>query len=109
MSLDDTRRTSCPTEEIPHVDTYRNRRRPDSVLEFVIKWPARRLEMKVSVETDRCVAAGHCVLAAAEVFEQNDDDGVVVLLEDEPGPEHHEAIRQAAILCPAAAIRLSER
>jgi ferredoxin len=69
----------------------------------------KETRMKVSVETDRCVAAGHCVLAAAEVFEQNEDDGVVVLLDAEPGPEHHEAIRQAAILCPAAAIHLSER
>jgi ferredoxin len=64
--------------------------------------------MKVSVDTDKCVAAGHCVLADAEVFDQNEDDGVVKLLDEEPGPEHHDAVRQAAILCPAAAIRLSE-
>ena len=65
--------------------------------------------MKVSVEADKCVAAGHCVVAAADVFDQNEDDGVVIVLDDEPAPEHHDAVRQAAQLCPAAAIRLSER
>jgi ferredoxin len=65
--------------------------------------------MKVSVEADKCVAAGHCVLTAADVFDQNEDDGVVIVLDDEPGPQHHDAVRQAAQLCPAAAIRLSER
>ena len=64
--------------------------------------------MKVSVEADKCVAAGHCVLAAPEVFDQNEEDGVVIVLDDEPDPEFHEAVRQAAQLCPAAAIRLSE-
>jgi ferredoxin len=65
--------------------------------------------MKVSVESDKCVAAGHCVLAAAEVFDQNEDDGVVIVLDDDPDPEHHDAVRQAAQLCPAAVIRLTER
>ncbi|MDT5366149.1 MAG: ferredoxin [Mycobacterium sp.] len=65
--------------------------------------------MRVTVEADKCVAAGHCVLAAADVFDQDEDDGVVIVLDDEPGPEHHAAVRQAAQLCPAAVIRLSER
>jgi ferredoxin len=64
--------------------------------------------MKVSIEADKCVAAGHCVLAAAEVFDQNEEDGVVIVLDEQPGPEHHDAVRQAAQLCPAAVIRLSE-
>ena len=65
--------------------------------------------MKVSVEADKCVSAGHCVLAAADVFDQNEDDGVVIILDDEPAPKHYDAVRQAAQLCPAAVIRLSER
>jgi ferredoxin len=64
--------------------------------------------MKVSVEADKCVAAGHCVLAAAEIFDQDEEDGVVIVLDDEPAPEHHAAVHKAAQLCPAAAIRLSE-
>jgi ferredoxin len=69
----------------------------------------RETPMKVSVEADKCVAAGHCVVAAPDVFDQNEDDGVVIVLDDEPGPEHHDAVRQAAQLCPAAAIRLIEQ
>ena len=64
--------------------------------------------MKVSVEADKCVAAGQCVLLAAEVFDQRDEDGVVVLLDETPGPEHHDAVRESALVCPAAAIHLAE-
>ena len=41
--------------------------------------------MKVTVDQDKCVSSGMCVMNAAEVFDQRDDDGVVVLLVDEPG------------------------
>jgi ferredoxin len=64
--------------------------------------------MKVSVETDKCVAAGQCVLLAPEVFDQREEDGVVVLLDETPAAEHHDAVREAALVCPAAAIHLAE-
>jgi ferredoxin len=64
--------------------------------------------MRVSVEADKCVAAGHCVLAAPEVFDQDEDDGVVIVLDEEPAPEYHDAVQKAVQLCPAAAIRLLE-
>jgi ferredoxin len=63
--------------------------------------------MKVSVEADKCVAAGQCVLLAPDVFDQREEDGVVVLLDETPGPEHHDAVREAALVCPAAAIDLA--
>jgi ferredoxin len=63
--------------------------------------------MKVTVDADRCVASGHCVLAAPEVFDQGEGDGVVILLNDEPGPGQHPAVREAANLCPAAIIHLT--
>ena len=40
--------------------------------------------MKVTVDRDKCVSSGMCVMNAAEVFDQCDDDGVVVLLVDAP-------------------------
>lgn len=64
--------------------------------------------MKVSVEADKCVAAGQCVLLAPDVFDQREEDGVVVLLDETPGPEHHHAVREAALVCPAAAIHLAD-
>ncbi|MER6007824.1 ferredoxin [Nonomuraea angiospora] len=64
--------------------------------------------MKLSVEADKCVAAGQCVLLAPEVFDQREEDGVVVLLDETPAAEQHGTVREAAMVCPAAAILLAE-
>lgn len=64
--------------------------------------------MKVTVDQDKCVSSGQCVLNAAAVFDQRDDDGVVELLIPEPGPEYAEDIRKAAAACPALAIDIEE-
>lgn len=40
--------------------------------------------MKVVVDEDKCVAAGQCVAAAMDVFDQRDEDGIVVLLDENP-------------------------
>jgi ferredoxin len=63
--------------------------------------------MYVEVDVPKCVASGQCVLIAPEVFDQRDDDGMVILLDDSPGPEHHAGVREAALVCPAAAIRFT--
>ena len=60
--------------------------------------------MKIIVDQDGCVASGQCVTAAADVFDQRDEDGSVLLLTDNP-PEHLAAdVHQAAAVCPALAI-----
>ena len=64
--------------------------------------------MKVVVDEEKCCAGGQCVLAAPEVFDQRDEDGIVVLLTGNPGPELHAGVREAAQICPAAAITVSE-
>ncbi|MFC4563385.1 ferredoxin [Nocardiopsis mangrovi] len=61
--------------------------------------------MRMEVDTDRCVASGQCVLIAPELFDQRDEDGTVVLLDDAPAPERAAGAREAAMLCPASAIR----
>ena len=38
-------------------------------------------KFKVSVDTHRCVGAGHCVRIVPEVFDQRESDGIVLLLE----------------------------
>jgi ferredoxin len=64
--------------------------------------------MRVSVDVDACVGAGQCVLAAPDVFDQRDEDGMVVLLLERP-PAHLEAAgRHAALLCPALAIHTTD-
>jgi ferredoxin len=64
--------------------------------------------MHVQVNVPKCVASGQCVLIAPEVFDQRDDDGMVILLDEDPAPEHQAGVREAALVCPAAAIRLTE-
>ncbi|MGI5158489.1 ferredoxin [Microbispora sp. CA-102843] len=64
--------------------------------------------MKVIVDEEKCCGAGQCVLIAPEVFDQRDEDGIVVLLEPEPAEDQHTAVREAAAVCPAAAIQLDE-
>ncbi|MCU1627796.1 MAG: ferredoxin [Pseudonocardia sp.] len=64
--------------------------------------------MRITIDEDRCCAAGQCVLAAPDVFDQRDDDGIVILLDADPGPDQHAAVRDAAAACPAAAIMVEE-
>jgi ferredoxin len=64
--------------------------------------------MKVTVEQDKCVSAGQCVLNAGEVFDQRDDDGVVVLLTENPPPGQAANVHRAAAACPALAIHIEE-
>ncbi|MEV2218337.1 MULTISPECIES: ferredoxin [Nocardia] len=64
--------------------------------------------MKVVIDEDKCVAAGQCVAAAVEVFDQRDEDGIVVLLNEHPSAEQAEDVRQAAAVCPAMAISIEE-
>lgn len=62
---------------------------------------------RVSAERALCVGAGNCVVAASEVFDQ-DDDGIVVVLADEVTGEAAEHARAAVTLCPASALTLRE-
>ena len=64
--------------------------------------------MKITVDEAKCCGAGQCVLIAPEVFDQRDEDGIVILLDGEPAAEQHAAVREAASVCPAAAIVLGE-
>jgi ferredoxin len=64
--------------------------------------------MNVTIDKDKCCGAGTCVLVAPDVFDQGEDDGVVILLDPMPAPELHDAVREAASVCPALAITLSE-
>ena len=64
--------------------------------------------MKLAVDQDKCVSSGQCVLNAGAVFDQRDDDGVVILLNDSPPPEWADFAREAAAACPALAIHIEE-
>jgi ferredoxin len=64
--------------------------------------------MKVTIDTDRCIAAGQCVLSAPDVFDQREEDGLVVLLNPSPSADVAVDVKQAAALCPALAITVED-
>jgi ferredoxin len=64
--------------------------------------------MRVIVDTEKCIASGSCVTADPDVFDQREEDGIVVLLNEHPSAEHLEAVRNAARVCPAMAIVVEE-
>jgi ferredoxin len=63
--------------------------------------------MKVEADRDVCISAGNCVMAAGEVFDQ-DEDGIVVLLVDEVPESEEDHAREAVRLCPSQALRVAE-
>jgi ferredoxin len=64
--------------------------------------------MQVTIDQNKCVAAGQCVLAAGAVFDQREDDGIAFLLDASPPAELHDAVRRAAALCPARAVSIKD-
>jgi ferredoxin len=58
----------------------------------------------VHADRDLCIGAGLCVLTAGAVFDQ-DDDGIVVVLEVEVPAEHADAAARAVASCPSGALR----
>ncbi|WKU48885.1 (4Fe-4S)-binding protein [Streptomyces sp. VNUA116] len=63
--------------------------------------------MRITADTNRCVGAGQCVLTAPQVFDQ-DDDGLVTLLLADPGADEEAKVRLAAGLCPSGAVTVHE-
>lgn len=64
--------------------------------------------MRISIDQSRCIGAGQCVLKAPAVFDQQEEDGLVILLQESPAPEHQAAARIAARVCPAEVIHVHE-
>lgn len=64
--------------------------------------------MRVIVDTSICEAHGDCVLAAPEVFDLDDEDNVVRVLQQEPGEELRDQVEEAEQMCPVSAIRIED-
>ncbi|SDE12129.1 ferredoxin [Glycomyces harbinensis] len=60
--------------------------------------------MRIAADRERCTSSGMCALTAPELFDQDDEDGRVVVLDDAPlGADTGDAA--AAIeLCPSGAL-----
>lgn len=64
--------------------------------------------MKVTVDQPKCVSAGNCVANAPEVFDQDEDDGTVILLDENPPAALTGAVRDAVAACPASVISVDD-
>jgi ferredoxin len=62
----------------------------------------------VELDEPKCVASGQCVVAAPDVFDQREEDGVAVVLDQTPPKELYDEVSEAVAICPAAALRLVE-
>ncbi|MEO8830388.1 ferredoxin [Lapillicoccus sp.] len=62
-------------------------------------------EVRIEVEIDQCVGGGQCVLAAPELFDQDETDGTVILLR-QPEADEFEDAEQAERVCPGRALRV---
>jgi ferredoxin len=63
--------------------------------------------MRISVDREICASAGTCVFTAPDVFDQ-DDEGIVVVLQTEPPTEAEARARKAVDHCPSGALTLVE-
>jgi ferredoxin len=62
--------------------------------------------LKVVVDTSLCIGSGNCAMTAPAVFDQDEEQAVVVLLDDSPPESEREAVKLAVEQCPSAVIRI---
>lgn len=61
--------------------------------------------MKIVADRYVCIGAGLCVGTSDTVFDQ-DDDGIVVVLVEDPEGADADLAREAVSLCPSSALRI---
>jgi ferredoxin len=62
--------------------------------------------MRIEIDTDRCIGAAQCVLAAPGVFTQ-DEEGISELVPGGADSADEELLSDAAHVCPVQAIRVT--
>jgi ferredoxin len=62
--------------------------------------------VRLVADQDVCVGAGMCALTAPDLFEQDADEGLVVVKVDSLGDAELQRARNAVDLCPSGALSL---
>jgi ferredoxin len=62
--------------------------------------------MKIIADLTRCVGAGQCVLTEPALFDQDPEDGTVVVLDDRPAGDLARAAQDAVRVCPSQALSI---
>jgi ferredoxin len=63
--------------------------------------------VRIVIDASKCITAGTCVMTAPDLFDQ-DDEGVVVVLDPLPDDSRIAQARKAANACPAGVIRIED-
>jgi ferredoxin len=63
--------------------------------------------MRIRVDKETCIGSGNCVMALPAVFDQ-DDDGLVTLIDSAPDPALQEQVRGTVRRCPSGAITFED-
>jgi ferredoxin len=63
--------------------------------------------MKITVDFDLCASNAVCMSIVPEIFEVR-DDGYLYVLNEEPGEEFADRVREAVASCPTGAISIEE-
>ncbi|OEJ34115.1 ferredoxin [Streptomyces subrutilus] len=65
--------------------------------------------MKIIANAEKCIGAGQCLFTEPDLFDQDESDGRVVVLNAEPeGELLVRKAREAVYLCPSRALSLAE-
>jgi ferredoxin len=64
------------------------------------------MDIRVTIDTERCEGHGRCVMLAPEVFDQDDDGHGIVVVDSIPS-ELEVSVAQAVASCPEGAISLA--
>ena len=62
--------------------------------------------MKLTADRAICTGAGNCVRLAPDWFDQDEQEGLVVLVDDAPPVDVEQSLRDVVDACPTGAIRL---
>ena len=63
--------------------------------------------MRINADRDVCIGSGNCAMALPAVFDQ-DDDGLVTLLDPTPDASLEDQVRGAVRRCPSGALSLQD-
>jgi ferredoxin len=64
--------------------------------------------MRVIVDKAKCVGSGGCVLTSPSVFDQDDDEGKVILRVENPDERLRAEVAESVNVCPTNALAISE-
>ena len=62
--------------------------------------------MRIVADRDVCIGSGMCALNAPAVFDQDAEEGLVLVLDARPDAAAIGAVREAVSLCPSGALSL---